>query len=376
MPPHRLPTTLLLAACAAIALSAPGGCAGKGRSPVDGRIIATAETDPVASDEDAADDPAIWVNRADPARSLVLGTDKRAGLGVYELDGRLAQFLPLGRVNNVDLMEQVPLGGRQVTLVGASHRTRGITLLTLDEKTRRLTEVPGSPFPIGLKKPYGFAFAQGSPRLFVSDEDGPVQAWAIEEGTPGMVALRHESENDALLTFGSKVEGMVGSRDDLFVAEEEVGIWRIVRDRNGGLAKTLFARTAAAGPVVPDVEGLAIFEGVGGRVLIASSQGDNTYAAFAIDDALGVAAGSYLGSFSIVDSAAVDGTQETDGIAVTGASLGAAFPAGLFVAQDGDNPGGRQNFKLVPWETIAAGLGHDLSRAAWRGLFTAAPAPD
>ena len=50
----------------------------------------------------------------------------------------------------------------------------------------------------------------------------------------------------------------------------------------------------------------------------------------------------------------VDGVSDTDGIDVTGAALGADWPDGLFVAQDGENEGGNQNFKLVSWGEIAA----------------------
>ena len=35
-----------------------------------------------------ADDPAIWFNRANPKKSLVIGTAKDAGLLVYDLAGR------------------------------------------------------------------------------------------------------------------------------------------------------------------------------------------------------------------------------------------------------------------------------------------------
>ncbi|MDI5980842.1 phytase, partial [Amycolatopsis magusensis] len=45
--------------------------------------------DPAATPANAdADDPAIWVDRADPARSLVLGTLKEGGLAVFDLRGR------------------------------------------------------------------------------------------------------------------------------------------------------------------------------------------------------------------------------------------------------------------------------------------------
>jgi 3-phytase len=40
-----------------------------------------------------ADDPAIWVNRTDYRRSLVIGTAKDAGLVVFDLSGRLVQAL-------------------------------------------------------------------------------------------------------------------------------------------------------------------------------------------------------------------------------------------------------------------------------------------
>ena len=65
---------------------------------------------------DAADDPAIWRNPADPARSLIVATDKRAGLHVYGLDGTDRSFVPAGRVNNVDLRDS----GKAGIIVAAS----------------------------------------------------------------------------------------------------------------------------------------------------------------------------------------------------------------------------------------------------------------
>ncbi|QHC48451.1 phytase [Billgrantia tianxiuensis] len=52
-------------------------------------ISAQGETVPVASRGDAADDPAIWYNADAPERSLVLGTDKKRGLEVYDLQGNV-----------------------------------------------------------------------------------------------------------------------------------------------------------------------------------------------------------------------------------------------------------------------------------------------
>ena len=45
----------------------------------------------------AADDPAIWVHQADPAKSRILGTNKKQGMLVYDLQGRQTQLLAAGR---------------------------------------------------------------------------------------------------------------------------------------------------------------------------------------------------------------------------------------------------------------------------------------
>jgi 3-phytase len=63
--------------------------------PIVSPVVRTA---PLVSYEDApatpdADDPAIWVNRRDFKRALVIGTAKDAGLLVFDLSGRLVQAL-------------------------------------------------------------------------------------------------------------------------------------------------------------------------------------------------------------------------------------------------------------------------------------------
>jgi hypothetical protein len=61
-------------------------------------------------------------------------------------------------------------------------------------------------------------------------------------------------------------------------------------------------------------------------------------------------------NFRIVENShlGIDRVSNTDGIVVSNAPLGPNFPKGVFVAQDGSNSGENQNFKLVPWENIAA----------------------
>ncbi len=81
-------------------------------------------TEPVKHD---TDDPAIWINRADPAASLVVGTDKDAdgALYVFGLDGRIHHdkvVRGLLRPNNVDIAHDVWVGGEQVDIAVVSER--------------------------------------------------------------------------------------------------------------------------------------------------------------------------------------------------------------------------------------------------------------
>src|SRR5919198_762706 len=69
-------------------------------APADGVAHASVETTPVPHDGDAADDAAVWVDPHDPGRSTVIGTDKKGGLAVYDLDGRQLFFYGGIRPNN------------------------------------------------------------------------------------------------------------------------------------------------------------------------------------------------------------------------------------------------------------------------------------
>ena len=114
-------------------------------------VMAQAETTPVATLDDAADDPAIWRNRRNPDQSLIIGTDKRAGIHVYELNGKSVGFTPSPRLNNVDLRSKVKFGRKSVVIVAASDRAdeanAKIALFTLDTKARAL--VPLTSLPVG-----------------------------------------------------------------------------------------------------------------------------------------------------------------------------------------------------------------------------------
>lgn len=330
---------------AAIALAA--GCASipiSGAPAVD--VFAKAETEPVGTtNADAADDPAIWRNSKNPLASLIVATDKKAGLYVYALDGSRKSFLPAGNMNNVDLVE---LADGSI-VIAASDRTdpllAHVLLAQLDPETATLREA--GRFVVGPGEAYGLCVGKTVP-------DGPIEIYSpLKEGA--LFRTRISLKPDATRQVSEKVfdmpsqpEGCVfdARTDQLYVGEENAGIWQY--DTKNGNAKLVAAIDNQQ--LVADVEGLALApSGADGGYLVASSQGDNAYALYNLPDM------TPAGRFAIREGA-IGGAEETDGIALDVRSFGSDYPAGLFVAQDGLNGSKAQNFKLVSWADVLEAL--------------------
>jgi 3-phytase len=288
----------------------------------------------------------------------VIGDDKNGGLGVWGLDGREIQFLDADKaLNNVDLRYGFPLKGRfadgeaheAVDLVGVGNETdRSIRFYKVNPATRGLERAGDVATPGA--EPYGSCMYRSARtgRFFyvVVMKSGLLEQWELRDGGDGRVAGTRVRS----IKVGSQLEGCVA--DDvlghLYVGEETTGVWRYGAEPEAGDARVRVDRCGKGGKLAADVEGLAIFDaGEGTGYLIASSQGNDS---FVLYDR--VPPNAYVGTFRIVDGP-VDGVSDTDGIEVTSAALGPAFPKGLFVAQDGSNPKANQNYKLVPWERIA-----------------------
>ena len=348
---------LLFAACSALLLAACGGGA-----PVreDARIVhPLLETTPVPSDDDAADDPAIWLHPTEPAASLILGTDKRSGLAVYDLSGNQTQFLERGRLNNVDLRGGIALDGVMATLAVATNRSSGsmdVFRISGEGRVSFALEVP-----LNLAEPYGICMGvddSGGAHVFVNSTDAEYQHWRLNPGG------RLQPRLEGAWNLDSQPEGC--AVDDaawtLYLGEEEHGIWRMPADAaRAGEIRLLDA--IASGRLTADVEGMDVYRGPAGEhYLVASSQGDNSFAVYDLARNNGNNGNdSYAGSFALAadEQAGIDGVEETDGLAVTAAALNDSFPRGLLVVQDGINesPAANQNFKLVSWADVERALG-------------------
>jgi 3-phytase len=318
-------------------------------------LPAQAQTDPVPHLGDAADDPAIWVNASDRTRSRVLGTDKKGGLGVYDLTGKQLQYLPVGRLNNVDVRTGFVLGGKQVDLAVASNRDHNsLHLFAIDPTSGQLSDIGQIATPI--TEIYGLCMLkdrQGAIHAIANDKDGTFLQYRLDgsSGSPRGELVRQ-------FTVASQPEGCVA--DDrtqrLFVGEEDEAVWTL--DARGDAPAKLEKVIGVGGALHDDVEGLALYQGAKADYLVISSQGNDSYLVLDAAAPYAVRGGFRVG---LNAERGIDGASETDGLEVTSANLGGVWSRGMLVVQDGRKrmPEGAQNYKYLPWAAVADALGLD-----------------
>jgi len=283
----------------------------------------------------------------------VLGTDKKGGLVVYDLEGHQVQDLRAGRLNNVDVRDGFRLGQRQVDLAVASNRDRNsLHLFAIDPANGRLEDIGQIATP--LDDIYGlclFKDRQGAIHAIANDKDGSFLQYRLD-GRSG----KAQGELVRRFKVDSQPEGCVADdrRERLFIGEEDVAVWTLGAAAN---APTTLEKVIGVGEVVhDDIEGLALYHGERADYLVISSQGNDSYVVL---DA--TAPYTVRGAFRIGLNAVrgIDGASETDGLEVTSANLGGPWHQGLLVVQDGRKrmPEGTQNYKYLSWAAVADALG-------------------
>lgn len=337
---------------------------------------------------DDPDDPAIYLHPEAPHKSLIITSHKKGGLRVHDLMGQEIQTISPDKIryNNVDIVSgvkyQSQIAGETKTcdLAIASDRhndTIAIFLINRDyqEETQVTTsllenvtsiEIPSSIFGVddGIATAYGLtsytSIVDGKTYVFVSQSDGnkiaqlelQPEIGAADQFTVNAKIVRtwEMPIPPGLTPEEAFVEGMVVDRETgiLYLAQEQFGIWKLKAEPDSTLDLTIVDRVKNLDPNSPltvDVEGLTIYYGDHDQgYLIASSQGDNTFAVYqrAEDN-------TYVGSFVI------EGVGKTDGLDITSLPLGEKYPAGLLVVQDGLNQP-IPNFKLINVAEVIAVL--------------------
>ncbi len=307
-----------------------------------------------------ADDPAIWVHPTDPAKSLILGTDKietTGGIYVFDLEGKLVQSITgLDRPNNVDVRPDFDLGGKTVDLAVATERGgRRLLVWAIDRETGRLTDVTGSTKVFTDRTgeegaPMGVALyrrpTDGAIYAVVSSKTGPTERYLhqyrlVEEG--GKVDVRFIR---AFGKFSGQGEIEALAVDDetgmLYASDEGAGIRKYAAGpdvENANRELGFFGQDGYTG----DREGLAILPtGPGKGWLLNSDQIDG---------------GSEVHVYRREEGNApvkvfTTGADATDGIEVYAGYLGERFPEGILVMMNSTE----RNFLVYDLRQVRAGL--------------------
>lgn len=302
------------------------------------------------------DDPAIWINLADPAGSLVIGTDKDTdgALYVYDLDGRIVQVVTgLKRPNNVDIVAGFRLGGREVDLAVTTEREaqrlrifrlpdmvpveRG-DLVVFDGDTQR------APMGVALyRRP-----ADGAVFAIVGGKSGPADGYLwqyrLEDDGTGQVKM---TKVRAFGKYSGRKEIEAIAVDPelgyVYYSDETYGVHKYRVDPDAPEANEELAVFATHDGFASDHEGISIYrrhDGTG--YLLVSDQQANRFRIFPREGLPGRPHEHPL--LRTVPVSAV----ESDGSDVTSTPLGPRFPHGLFVAMSNG-----RTFHFYAWEDLA-----------------------
>lgn len=337
----------LLAGCAQPVASDPDAT----NPPVKPRVVTTA----LPHD---TDDPAIWINRADPAQSRVVGTDKDAAgaLYVFDLAGRIvAQTPPLKRPNNVDIVAGLMLGGKPTDIAVVTEREmqrlrvfRMPDLAPLDKGDLGVFDGEATRAPMGValyRRPTdGVVFA------IVGGKSGPADGYLwqyrLDDDGTGHVKM---TKVRAFGRYSGKKEIEAIAVDAelgyVYYSDEQHGVRKYRADPAAADASEELALFGTAG-FAGDLEGISVYAQAGGAgyVMVSNQQAD-TFRIFARAGTLG---GPH--AHPLLKSVRLS-TRESDGSEVTNVTL-PGFPGGLFVAMSTD-----RTFHFYAWDDIAAAAG-------------------
>jgi len=306
-----------------------------------------------------SDDPAIWVNRADPANSVVLGTEKgdsTGGVYVFGLDGhidRKRSVTPLQRMNNVDIEYGMAFGSTPRDIAVATERRRmALRVFTLpDMKTVdgggiKVFDGDTSRAPMGIalyKRP-----RDGQVFAIVGGKSGPTNGTYLAQYT-----LRYEggqvigAKVREFGTYSGKKEIEAILVDDalgyVYYSDEGFGVRKYHADPDSG--STELASFATTG-VTEDHEGLAIYaKDAKTGYIVLSDQASNRIHVFPREGVLGNPHSHPL--LAVIPVRA----QQTDGLEITNESLGPSFPRGMLAMMSN-----RGAFHFYKWEDVQAAI--------------------
>ena len=323
---------------------------------INNEVQATVETPPVKCDsigDDSADDPAFWYNNSNPAKTVVFGSNKKGGIHSYDLDGKELQFVQCGQINNIDVRQGiVTTSGKTIDIIAGSNRSDNSISFFILDKNGWINPKNEFKMLLGDYVPYGFCLQKTKYNklyAYVNDKNGIIYQIKVDFDENGI------SDKDIvrILKVPTQPEGMVVDDEDemLYIGEEQKGIHYISTLPNSGVETRILKGSSTVNNklITYDIEGLTLFQKDRRKYLVASIQGNFSYAIFDLKKK------KYLTSFKIVDGK-YDAVEETDGIDILQKPLNKKFPEGVFCVQDGFNKNGdtdvAQDFKYISLKDI------------------------
>jgi len=336
-------SALCLLGCQPGAKEPTSEAGGSGTDKDSAGIRPVLRTEPVQFD---TDDPAIWYNAEAPEQSLVLGTDKEIGGGLYvfDLEGRIIDSLSvkgLSYPNNVDVEYGLRLkDGSTIDVAVTVERPLGLVRIF---SLPALQPLDGGGVPAfateadtALQRPMGVALykrpSDGQISLILSRKRGPIDGtylwqYALVPGDTAELSLKllrkfgqfsgGESEIEAIM-----VDDTLGY---VYYSDELKGVRKYYADPDSsGEELALFGTEGFA----EDREGIALWpKGDSTGLIVVSNQQDHSFNLYprnpeGHDHQL-------LRKWRL-------STVETDGCELLAKPLGQRFPKGIFVAMSED----------------------------------------
>lgn len=297
------------------------------------------------------DDPAIWINRSDVMKSLIIGTDKdtQGALYAFDLEGKIVTKTDtLKRPNNVDIAYGLPLNGVPTDIAVATEReTNSLRIFRLpDLKPIGTIPVFGGETE---KAPMGVALytrpSDSAVFAIVGRKNGPADQYLwqyrLQDNGQGQVT------GTVVRKFGrysGKAEIEAIAVDNrlgyIYYSDETVGVRKYTADpdQHNDAELALFATTGFAS----DHEGISIYPETDttGYILVSNQQA-NTFMVYRRE---GTAGQPHQHEF--IAEIPVS-TIESDGSDITAVPFGSRFPKGLFVAMSNGKV-----FHYYSWEEM------------------------
>jgi 3-phytase len=306
-----------------------------------------------------SDDPAIWINKTDPSKSLIIATDKDAdgALFVYDLEGKTVKekvVSNLKRPNNVDVAYGLLLNGKPVDIAVTTERmTHKLRVFSLPDM--KPIDQGGLDMFVGETEPefrdlMGIALytaPKGEIYAIVGRKNGP------KDGYLGQYLLEDNGSGAVRATLVRKFGSFSGKKEIeaiavdnelgyIYYSDEQVGVKQYYADpAKGNQQLALFATTGFK----EDHEGISIYKLTDSTgYILVSDQGANRFQIFSRE-------GTKSNPFehTHLKTVPVMATQ-SDGSEVVSSSLNETFKHGLFVTMSDD-----KTFHYYRWEDIAGG---------------------